>query len=102
MPEHNYQEQDFFPDEQAIEISDLPEDDHVLKAQNSPTANVRKNIRKISLGTRYTPQQRRRRAIISGSITLLVLIVFLISVFPVQTLVKQFITPDSKHLLSGE
>lgn len=93
MPQQNHHEQDFFPDEQEIEISDLPADNRNSQA---------KNVRKISLAARYTPQQRKRQVIITSSIVLVALVVFLVSIFPVQAIFSQLLSSNTKRQLSGD
>lgn len=79
-------------DEQAIELFDLPEDERAEhKTQDAPSS--RTPTRRISLGPRYTPRQRRRQAIITGSIVVIALIVLLVSALPMQTFITQLTTP---------
>src|SRR5947208_8785476 len=100
MPDNNDQEQDLYPDEQETVISDLPEDeqerDRGRKRRNRPDPGSRK----ISLIARYTPRQRKRQAIITGSAILVALIVFVVCAFPVQALFGQFIS--SQQVASGD
>lgn len=92
---HEIDEQDI--GEQAIEIFDLPGDERAEnKTQDAPSSRAR--TRRISLGPRYTLRQRRRQAIITGSIVVIALVVFLVSALPVQTFFTQLTTPA---LLSG-
>src|SRR3954452_446007 len=97
MFHHNNQEHEFFDDEQEIEISDLTEEYKTGKERHG----VGTNTRKISLSSRYTPQLKRRRTIITGSIVLILLSIFLMSVFPVQTLLTKLLPSDKKQMLSG-
>lgn len=98
MFNHNDQEHEFFDDEQEIEISDLSDGYKTGKEQHGTMANAQK----ISLSSRYTPQQKRRRTIITGSIILVVLSIFVVSVFPVQTLLTNLLPSDKKQVLSGD
>jgi hypothetical protein len=97
MHEHDHQD---FSDEQTInereiEIVDLPEDNQPQrKTQHTSPAPARK----ISLGPRLTWQQRRRQLIITASIVLTTLLIFMVSISPVQTLFQQLTT---QHLMSG-
>ncbi len=96
MQEHDHQK---FSDEREIEIFDLPEDDRPEK-KTQDASPTRAHARKISLSPRHTLLQRRRQAIITGSIALTALIVFLVSTLPVQTLFKQ-LTSQEPARLSG-
>jgi hypothetical protein len=103
MYEHDHQEfSDEQPiDEHEIEIFDLPEDNQPEKKIQHASSNrthPHARARKISLGPRLTLRQRRRQAIITGIIMLTALIIFLVSILPVQTLFKQLTSPS---LMSG-
>ncbi|WP_220204237.1 hypothetical protein [Reticulibacter mediterranei] len=98
MFDQNNQEHESFDDEQEIEISDLSEGYKTGKERHGATTNVRK----IALSSRYTPQQKRRRTIIISSIILVVLSVFLVSMFPMQTLLPKLLPSDKKQMLSGD
>jgi len=98
MFDQNNQEHEFFDDEQEIEMSDLSEEYKPDKERHDAATNARK----ISLASRYTPQQRRRRTIITGAIMLIVLSVFLVSMFPVQTLLTNLLPSNKKQALSGD
>jgi hypothetical protein len=98
MFDQNNQEHEFFDDEQEIEISDLSEEYKAGKERRDAGTKARK----ISLSSRYTPQQKRRRTIITASIILVVLGIFLVNVFPIQTLLTKLLPSDKKQMLSGD
>jgi len=84
-------------DEDEVEISDLSEEQDTSQQITSPTTKTML----VSLRNRLSGKQRRKRLLITTSIVVLAIIVFLSSMAPVRALVLAKLSPASSSMASS-